>query len=325
MLSVVAIGWNEAENLPRLGRSIAALKEHVDFPVESLYVDSASTDSSAQVAAEWFDSVVDLEPSEHLCAAAGRFAGTLEARYPWVFYVDGDMEICPQFFDVIADLAAVEDACFGLIGMYVHRFDNGSVATQVFPRSGRQPSAASQFGGAVILRREAVLAAGNWDPSVYGKEEMELYVRLGNGKPVVKYIPLPMVFHYSEYYTRSELAMRLISPSAGLGKVFWGYGQSLRALSIKGKLLALLRLEYKVNAFWVSLLAAFLVALLLPLTWGVLLVLLVLLVFSIWLRPGSIIRYLTLPLSLLPGWFKYLPWFRPKLSRWENNDQQAAQ
>jgi glycosyltransferase involved in cell wall biosynthesis len=323
MLSIVAIGWNEAENLLRLGRSIAALRDAVGFPVESIYVDSASTDDSAAVAAECFDSVVELEASPHLCASAGRFAGTLEAKYPWIFYIDGDMEICPQFFDVIAKLNDIEPECLGIIGMYVHRFDNCSVATQVFRRSSRLPSAASQFGGAVILRRDAVLAAGNWDPSVYGKEEMELYVRLGNGRPVVNYITLPMVFHYSEYYSRMELALRLISPSAGLGKVFWGYGQSLRALATKRKLRALLRLEYKVSIFWASLLLALLVALLLPLAWGMTLVVAVLLGFSIWLRPGSIIRYLSLPLSLIPGWFKYLPWFRPKLLKWEATDESA--
>ena len=323
MLSIIAIGRNEASHLERLGRSIEALKDYLDYPVEALFVDSASSDNSRDVAARYFDSVIELEDSPHLCASAGRFAGTLEAQYPWVLYVDGDMEICGEFFAVLADIEKLEPEFVGLIGLYIHRFDNGSVATQSFGRPHRKSRGANQFGGAVVLRRQAVIEAGNWDPSIYGKEEMELYVRLGEGEPVVRFVHVPMVYHYSEYYSRVELVMRLLLPSAGLGKVFWGYGQSIRALAIKKKLAALFRLEYEAYVFWLALIAVLASSLFLPLQLVATLLGALFLGFSLWLRPGSIIRYMTLPLSLFTGWFRYFPWFRPRLLKWGSSDTTA--
>jgi len=323
MLSIVAIGRNEAENIDRLGASIEAVKAALDFPVEALFVDSASTDGSRAIAAKYFDHVIELEESTHLCAAAGRFAGTLESHHPWVLYVDGDMEICPEFIDVLQNLDQLEPEYVGLIGLYIHRFDNGSVATQSFGRGGEGSVGANQFGGAVVLRRQAVIEAGNWDPSIYGKEEMELYVRLGNGEKIVRFVHIPMVYHYSEYYSRWELVKRLLAPSAGLGKVYWGYGQSIRALSIKKKLGAMVRLEFEAYAFWASLLIALATALFLPWTETILLIIALVVGFSMWLRPGSIIRYMTLPLSLVSGWFRYFPWFRPKLLKWGSSETTA--
>lgn len=323
MLSIVAIGRNESANLPRLADSIDALRSQVDLPIESIFIDSASTDNSREIALERFDSVVELEDSPHLCASAGRFAGTLEARYPWVFYIDGDMEINPAFFPVIERLDELDDDVTGVIGIYIHRFDNGNVAAQSFAKSEREAHIASRFGGAVILRRAAVIAAGNWDPSIYGKEEMELYVRLGNGKFVVRNVSEPMVNHYSEYYSRLELLLRLLFPSAGLGKVFWGYGQSVRALTAKGKFLALVRLEYEVYMLWASLILVIMVGLFVSVWAAVLLLIGIFVAFSLWLRPGSVIRYLTLPLSFVPGWFRYFPWFRPRLMRWGSTEKTA--
>ncbi len=324
MLSIIVIGRNEADNLERLGHSVSALKEYVDYPVESLFIDSASTDNSRDVAAQQFDQVIELENSPHLCASAGRFAGTLEAKYPWVLYLDGDMEICSEFFPILANLEKLEPEFVGIIGAYIHRLDNGSIATQTFARGRRQPSHANQFGGAVVLRRDAVINAGNWDPSIYGKEEMELYVRLGDGEPVVRYVNVPMVYHYSEYYSRTQLVLRLLAPAAGLGKVFWGYGQSCRALAIKKKLPAMMRLEYEAYLFWLAVLLA--ISTTLFIYWHLAATLLVLTVmgFSMWVRPGSIFRYATLPLSLVSGWFRYFPWFRPRLLKWGSSDTTAS-
>jgi glycosyltransferase involved in cell wall biosynthesis len=324
MLSVVAIGRNESDNLARLGESIAALRKFVDYPVEALFVDSASGDNSREIAQDWFDEVIELESSPHLCASAGRFAGTLEARYPWILYVDGDMELCREFFTVLADIDKLDQEFVGIIGAYIHRFDNGTMATQTFARALEQPIRAHQFGGAVVLRRQAVIEAGNWDPSIYGKEEMELYVRLGNGVPVVRFVNVPMVYHYSEYYSRVQLVLRLLTPSAGLGKVFWGYGQTIRALSIKQKLLAMIRLEYEAYVFWVGMLLALLVGSVWGWQFGLLIVAITVFAFSLWVRPGSIIRYMTLPLSLVSGWFRYFPWFRPRLLRWGSSKTTAS-
>jgi glycosyltransferase involved in cell wall biosynthesis len=324
VLSVVVIGRNESEHLERLGKSVRALKESCDFPVESIYVDSASTDSSLEIARQWFDHVELLIKSEHLCASAGRYVGTSEAQYPWILYVDGDMEICEEFFPVIRDLDKLDSRFVGVIGLYVHRFDNGHSAIQTFRRPVGEGDRAMHFGGGVILKKDAVLNAGNWDPALYGKEEIELYARLGNGKQVVKFVNLPLVYHYSEYYTRFEMVKRLMTPVGGLGKVFWGYGQSVRAAFVKGKLGALARLDYELYAFWASLILVIAVGIMGYIAWALALATILVTSLSLWSRPGSIVRYLMQPLSLITGWWRYFPYFRPMLRKWDRKGDQAA-
>ena len=324
MLSIVAIGKNESENIPRLAASITALKQACDFPVETLYIDSASNDSSAEIAGKHFDRVIDLVPNQSLCASAGRYVGTIEARFPWVFYVDADMEICEQFFQVIASLEGTADDVIGCLGLYVHHFDNNTSAYQGFAGGVLKSEWASQFGGAVILRRSAVLEAGNWNPGVFGKEEMELYARLGNGKRVVRFVNVPMIKHYSEYLTRMELFLRLLCPSGGMGKVFYGYGQSIHALAISGNLSAMVKLDFEPYLFWALLILGGVLSVQLPFEWALLLLAAELLWLSVWMRPGAIVRYVTLPLSLVPGWFCYIPYFRPSLKMWSSNKDKAT-
>ncbi len=320
MLSIVVIGRDEAEHIELLGLSIKSLIDICDFPIETIYVDSASSDNSVELAKQHFDEVHELVEAKELCASAGRYVGTLEAQYPWIFYIDGDMEICPDFFPVIAGLPDVPADWAGIVGGYVHRFDNGTTAYQSFAGSILQSEWAAAHGGAVILRRDAVLEAGNWSPGVYGKEELELYARIGNGQKVVRYFSIAMIYHYSEAYTRLELFLRLLYPSRGMGKVFFGYGQSLRSLSIAGKLGALMRLDSEPYLFWLVVFIGIVVASLLPLDWALLLIFSELIILSLWMRPGSVMRYMTMPISLVLGWGRYIPYFRPVIRRWSSSE-----
>jgi glycosyltransferase involved in cell wall biosynthesis len=332
MLSVVVIGRNEAENLHRLAASLQALREAVDYPVETIFVDSASTDDSVAYANQLFDRVYELVDSDQLCASAARSIGTIESHYPWILYLDGDMELCREFFAVCQQLGDTEEQCVGYIGNYIHRFDNGMVATQGFATGNQaimvDPSAsgmlrsewAAHIGGAVLLRRSNVLAAGNWNPAVYGREEMNLYARLGLGSRVVRYVYTPMVYHYFEYHTRMVLLRRLLYPSGGQGKVYYGYGQSIRALFVSGRLMALIRLDYEPYLFWLLLLVALVVAVYLPAFWGLLLVVMSLTCLVAWMGSGTVVRYLVMPVALVLGWPQYRPDFRPLLKKWAGNN-----
>ena len=316
MLSVVIIGRNEAENLSRLAASLAELSRACDFPVETIFVDSASTDNSVAEATGLFDRVIELRDSPQICASAGRYVGTIEARFPWILYLDGDMELCTEFFPVVQKVDQTEPDCLGYVGLYVHRFSNGMVALQGF--SGRSGSSewAAYFGGAALLRRSAVLVAGNWNPAVFGKEELELYARLGNGRRLVRYVHLPMVYHYFEYHTRMELLRRLLYPGGGQGKVFYGYGQSIRALFVARKLWALVTLDHEPYLFWAFLLVGAAALVVLPIQWGLLAFVAIFVGLAAWMRSGAVIRYLTMPISLILGWSQYYSDFRPLLKKW---------
>ena len=67
-LSVVVIGRNEAHNLERLFTSIFPLS---DLIADIIYVDSASTDNSVEIASKYCDYVIKLKDSEFLNASIG--------------------------------------------------------------------------------------------------------------------------------------------------------------------------------------------------------------------------------------------------------------
>jgi len=317
LLSLVVIGKNEAEHMPRLAKSVQALIDGCPFPVETIFVDSASTDDSVMHAVTFCDHVIELQPSGQLCASAGRSVGTLEATYPWVLYLDADMELHADFIAAIPSLLEriEEGNCVGYIGTYLHHFDNGSTAVQEFKGEYLKSDWAAHFGGAVLLRLNDVLAAGNWNPAVFGKEEMNLYARLGDGRRVVRCVDVPMVNHHSEFYTRWQMFVRLLYPGGGQGKVFYGFGQSMRALLQARKLPAYLRLESELTIFWALLLLGLIVAANLPWIAGGALLLAEMLMLSLWMGSGAVMRYSCLIIPLVSGWMKYDSAFTPEISR----------
>lgn len=87
----VAIGRNEGERLKRCLRSLTAAGVVV-------YVDSGSTDGSAQWAADSGTDVIELDMSAPFTAARARNAGfrrvcEIEPEISFVQFVDGDCEI----------------------------------------------------------------------------------------------------------------------------------------------------------------------------------------------------------------------------------------
>ncbi|MGI9315874.1 MAG: glycosyltransferase family 2 protein [bacterium] len=313
LLSVVIIGRNESENLERLADSVDKLKEFCSFPVETVFIDSASEDDSVLLAQSRFDRVYEIIQDPRMCASAGRHVGTNKAKFEWIFYIDADMEIRPEFLPVIESLKEAPADWQGIIGDYIHHFDDGSTAAQTFEGDVFRSEWAGSFGGAVILRRDSVIRAGNWNPGVYGKEEMNLYSRIGNGARVVWYAPVPMINHFSEKYSRFELFKRLLYPSAGQGKVFYGYGQSVRALLHAGMLAALVRLEPEPFLVWTLLTMGLISTVFLPGVWGGVLLVAAFMLLVVWMRPGPLLRFLTLPLQILAGWGRYPTDYLPEL------------
>jgi glycosyltransferase involved in cell wall biosynthesis len=312
VLSIIIIGKNEGANLPQVEQSVRALVDFCSFPVEVVYVDSASSDDSVRLARQFCDKVIELEESDRSCASAGRYIGTLNSTHPWLLYLDADMEVREEFFPIVQEKVAAGSEYVGFIGTYIHHFDDGSSAVQEFNGEFLKSDLAAHFGGAVLLRKDPVLQAGNWDPGVFGKEEMNLYTRLGNGDRVVRCIDVPMVNHHSEYYTRFQLFVRLLYPGGGQGKVFYGFGQSLHALLKNGKLLAYLRLDAELTIFWALLIFGLVLA---PLSfWGVIFIAVELLMLSIWMGPGTVMRFSCLVIPLITGWTKYQGDIEPKIS-----------
>jgi len=144
---------------------------------------------------------------------------------------------------------------------------------------------------------------------------LNLYARVGNGKRVVQHVNIPMVNHYSEYLGRFALMRRLLYPGGGQAKVFYGYGQSIHALVNARKLGAMIRLDSELYLFWALLIIGVLTAAMMPALWGAVLMVAEVALLSIWMGPGTVMRFTCLIIPLVTGWSKYNSGFRPEVRK----------
>lgn len=193
-ISVVVIGRNTANLLRQVydENYLAILQEESD---ELIYVDSASTDGSV----EWMEAcgfdTVTLSPDGLLTAAAGRNIGTQKASSQYVLYLDSDMKLDDgaSFFKRVRKVLNNGRNQVGLVGNVVDHYPDGTKRTRL--RKPYKDGSARTFGGFVVLSRKEVIAAGNWNSSLPGLEEQELYSRLLAQKKTVRFFPEVSVQH----------------------------------------------------------------------------------------------------------------------------------
>lgn len=101
MISFIVIGKNEAKNISRCFKSIRKTIEYNKLTkYEVIYVDSNSTDNSIEIAKSFKG--IDIFKITGVCnAAIGRNIGAKESKGNVLFFIDGDMEIMPEFLPLV--------------------------------------------------------------------------------------------------------------------------------------------------------------------------------------------------------------------------------
>lgn len=177
-LAAVVIGRNEGE---RLRRCLASLAGQVNCIV---YVDSGSTDGSAELARDFGAEVVALDLAQPFTAARARNAGFARAleQAPGlrcVQFVDGDCEVEAgwlaqglRYLDEHPDTAVV-------CGRRRERFPQASIYNLLCDIEWNVPAGpARACGGDAMMRAQVLAAAGGYRPDLIAGEEPELCVRL---------------------------------------------------------------------------------------------------------------------------------------------------
>jgi glycosyltransferase involved in cell wall biosynthesis len=194
-VSVVIPAYNRAGMLPRAIRS--AWAQSPTPPAEVVVVDDASSDRTATVASENGARVIGH--NENLGAAAARNTGVEAAGQPWIALLDSDDEWLPHHLAtlwehrdgrVLAGGAALRQGELPEDVRYAGAATEGplelrSPAQIAFPEN---PLPAS----GVLVRRDAVLEAGGFDPDLRYAEDFDLWMRVlergrGVALPVVVY------------------------------------------------------------------------------------------------------------------------------------------
>jgi len=261
VLSVVVIGRNVAATLARSLESVLMAGARLGQPYEVIYVDSASEDNSAEIAARYPVTVLRIAPGEWRCPAAGRALGTQHARGRFVAFLDGDRTFHTDWF--VHALPYFQDPSVGTVsGNIVDVFRNGQGREIRWHRTFYPAVTGTGLpDGSSIIRYAALEASGGFDPYLIASEEKELALRLHT----TGYRSLGVPHIAAEHYADDPAAWREIRRRRRNG-YYRGYGQALkRTWNTPGRLayLAYIKVPLAFAAgllLWIALMLATLVS-----------------------------------------------------------------
>lgn len=227
-LSVVLISKNQEWNIARLIESV--LREIEKIPEsEIIHVDSASTDRTTEIAAQYPITILKLDTDQRLTAAAGRFVGYKETKGDLVLFLDGDMELYKGWLEQAREVMRASPKVGAVSGRVIDKpegFQNPGVGQFApLPIEPGDIIEVPHGGGAAMYRRSVLQQVGTFNPYLYSDEEPELCLRIRHAGYQIVQLPYPIVFHYSP---PAEAVSTLLGRR---GRKLWlGYGQNIRYL-----------------------------------------------------------------------------------------------
>lgn len=193
-IGVVAIGRNEGERLKASLRSIPP-----GIPV--VYVDSASTDGSAEFARGIGARVVALDLSRPFTAARARNEGVqalaqIAPHLDYVQFVDGDCEIEPDWLAKAAARLDQRSELAAVCGRRRERYPEASFYNAMCDAEWNTPIGdAEACGGDAMFRLAAFREVDGFDPSLIAHEEPDLCSRLRARGYAIERLDAPMTRH----------------------------------------------------------------------------------------------------------------------------------
>ena len=194
-VAIVAIGRNEGERLK------SCLRAAVSGVRTVVYVDSGSTDGSAQFARSLGCAVIDLEPDRPFSAARARnegFALAIETAPDagFVQFVDGDCTLVDGWLDH-AVLALNQNQDVGVVCGHVREIHpEASVYNRLFDLEWRQkPGEIGACGGIFMVRAPVFKAVGGFCAHVIAGEDNEFCVRARQMGQKILLLDAAMVWH----------------------------------------------------------------------------------------------------------------------------------
>jgi hypothetical protein len=175
---MVVIGRNEGERLRR------CLQACVRSGAPIVYVDSGSTDGSQELARRAGASLCALDMTQPFTAARARNEGfallrRLHPQVPLVQFLDGDCELFDGWLAAATDFLGARPDVAAVCGRRRERLPDASVYNRLCDIEwNTPPGEACAFGGDVLIRAEALAAAGGYRDDLIAGEEPELCVRL---------------------------------------------------------------------------------------------------------------------------------------------------
>lgn len=209
-LSIVVIGRNEGQRLARCLESVREVRGLEK--AQLIYVDSASTDGSPEVAARYGAEVIVINP-ERPTAACGRNAGWARCSEEFILFLDGDTILNPEFPRAALEAMVADSRICAVWGHRRELYPNKSIYNRVLDLDWvYAPGFMEACGGDVLMRRSALVKAGGYDDQLIAGEEPELCQRMRAQGYVILHIDHPMtrhdlhITHWSQYWKHGRRA-----------------------------------------------------------------------------------------------------------------------
>lgn len=224
-LGIVVIGRNEGERLVACLEAILAATGKLRF-ARTIYVDSGSTDGSAEAAERMGVAVIRLDPTLPFTAARGRNEGfaALHARHPglaFVQFIDGDTELaqgwCETALAFLAQHADVAITC----GRLRERHPERSLYNELCGVEWEMPAGpTNECGGTALMRADAFAAVAGFRPQLAGGEEPELCVRLRENGWAIWRLDVEMAVHDSDMTCFRQWWSRMVRNGTGFIQIY---------------------------------------------------------------------------------------------------------
>ncbi|KAA9389071.1 glycosyltransferase [Neorhizobium galegae] len=203
-VGIVVIGRNEGQ---RLIDCLNSLKSH---RVRTVYVDSASTDGSAEAAAGLCAEVVRLDMTIPFTAARARNAGfdAVMRRWPdtiFVQFLDGDCELDTGWIATATTFLVMRKDVALVFGRRRERYPERTIFNAMCDREwDGVPGEAQACGGDVLIRASVLKDLGGYSGGLIAGEEPELCVRLRESGWKIWRLPSEMTRHDADISRLSQ-------------------------------------------------------------------------------------------------------------------------
>ncbi|CAN7488859.1 glycosyltransferase family 2 protein [Neorhizobium sp. LjRoot104] len=203
-VGIVVIGRNEGQ---RLIDCLNSLKTHRE---RTVYVDSASSDGSAEAAADLCAEVVPLDMTIPFTAARARNAGfdAVMRRWPdtaFVQFLDGDCELDIRWIATATTFLVMRKDVALVFGRRRERYPERTIFNAMCDREwDGPPGEVPACGGDILIRASVLGDFGGYSGGLIAGEEPELCIRLRDRGWKIWRLPSEMTRHDADISRLSQ-------------------------------------------------------------------------------------------------------------------------
>lgn len=225
-IGVVVIGRNEGNRLKECLLSVLGNVKTV------VYVDSASSDGSVELARSLGVEVVELDLSIPFTAARARNAGfdhllQIEPSVEFVQFVDGDCLIVEGWLEKATKVLNENSKVVVVCGRRREEFPINSVYNRLCDIEWNTPvGEAKACGGDAMMRVSALKQVGGFNPTLIAGEEPELCVRLRQAGGKIMRIDAEMTLHDAQITHFKQWWKRSIRNGHAYAEGAWLHGKT---------------------------------------------------------------------------------------------------